>query len=239
MNVDICSTQFATILSFNVPIEGDAQAVADELNVKIFTAEIIYHLFDNFKHHQAQVLEEARASAQNVAVFPCLLQILKNSVFNAKDPIIMGVEVMDGILKVCLMSTRASLAEAPLGAHLPHPHLSLCWCRSMCAACTGSFQVGTPLCIPKNGFLVVGKVTSIQCNHQEVERVKKGQQCAIQVVNEGNPAMQFGRHFTDEHMLYSELTRTSINALKKYFKDDLVDNDWRLVIKLKKVFSII
>lgn len=190
--------EFATILSFNVPIEGDAQATADELNVKIFSKEIIYHLFDNFKHHQAQVLEEERAKAQNVAVFPCLLQILKNSVFNAKDPIIMGVEVMDGILKV-----------------------------------------GTPLCIPKNNFLVVGKVMSIQCNHQEVERVKKGQQCAIQVVNEGNPAMQFGRHFTDEHMLYSELSRTSIDALKKYFKDDLVDRDWKLVIKLKKVFSII
>jgi len=99
--------------------------------------------------------------------------------------------------------------------------------------------VGTPLCIPKNGFLMVGRVASIEANNTKVQSQRKGQQCAISIVNEGNPGMTFGRQFTDEHSLYSELTRGSIDALKKHFKDEMKDDDWRLVIKLKKVFSII
>ena len=51
--------------------------------------------------------------------------------------------------------------------------------------------------------------------------------------------MMFGRQFTDEHPLYSEVTRTSIDALKKYFKDEMSNADWKLIIKMKTVFSII
>ena len=69
--------------------------------------------------------------------------------------------------------------------------------------------------------------------------MKKGGQCAISIVNEGNPGMTFGRHFTDEHALYSELSRESIDALKKYFKDEMSNEDWKLVIKMKKVYSIL
>ena len=40
-------------------------------------------------------------------------------------------------------------------------------------------------------------------------------------------------------VIYSTLTRASINALKMNFKDKLENEDWRLVVKLKKVFNII
>jgi len=190
--------QFATILAFDVPIDNDAVTLAEELNVKIFTADIIYHLFDQYTRHLAATLEAEKEKAKEIAVFPSLCKILPNHVFNQKDPIIVGVEVLEGILKV-----------------------------------------GTPLCIPHNNFLQVGRVTSIESNHQQVDRAKKGTQCAISIVNDGNPNMMFGRQFTDEHPLYSELNRTSIDSLKKYFKDDLTNADWKLVVKLKTVFSII
>jgi len=190
--------EFATILAFDVPIDGDAATMAEELNVKIFTADIIYHLFDHYTRHLKQTLEEEKAKAKNIAVFPCLVKIMPNAIFNQKDPIICGVEVVEGILKL-----------------------------------------GTPLCIPKNGFLHVGRVTSIENNHQKVERMKKGAQCAIQISNESNPGLTYGRQFTSEHTLYSEISRSSIDALKKYFKDELTNEEWRLIIKLKTVFSII
>ena len=69
--------------------------------------------------------------------------------------------------------------------------------------------------------------------------MKKGSQCAISITNESNPNMAFGRQFTDEHVLYSEVTRESIDSLKKYFKDEMTNADWKLIIKLKTVFSII
>ena len=40
--------RWACILAFDVRVERDAQEMADGLGVRIFTADIIYHLFDNF-----------------------------------------------------------------------------------------------------------------------------------------------------------------------------------------------
>ena len=40
------------MLCFDVKIDKEAQAYADEVGVKIFTANIIYHLFDAFKAYQ-------------------------------------------------------------------------------------------------------------------------------------------------------------------------------------------
>ena len=40
--------EFATILAFDVKVTPEAQKFADEEGIKIFTANIIYHLFDEF-----------------------------------------------------------------------------------------------------------------------------------------------------------------------------------------------
>ena len=192
------SEEYSCILGFDVPVDPEAQAYADKNSVKIFTADIIYHLEGHFTRHLDEIMERKRNEARDVAVFPSLFKISKNHVFNMKDPIILGGEVVAGILKV-----------------------------------------GTPLCIPHLGFLDVGVVQSIECNHKDVQTARKGQECAIKIVNHGNPNMTYGRQFDHNHQLFSKVNRASIDALKKYFKDDMQDADWRLVIKLKKVFSVI
>jgi translation initiation factor 5B len=85
----------------------------------------------------------------------------------------------------------------------------------------------------------VGKVTSIEMNGNEQQTAKKGASVAIKIHNEGNPNITYGRQFDASHSLYSTLTRQSIDALKANFKDALENEDWRLVVKLKKVFGII
>ena len=40
------------ILAFDVKVERDAQELADSVGVKIFTADIIYHLFDKFMNYR-------------------------------------------------------------------------------------------------------------------------------------------------------------------------------------------
>lgn len=40
------------MLCFDVKIDKEAQQYAEEVGVKIFSAEIIYHLFDSFTVHQ-------------------------------------------------------------------------------------------------------------------------------------------------------------------------------------------
>lgn len=44
--------RWACILAFDVKVEREAQELADSLGVRIFTAEIIYHLFDNFMKYR-------------------------------------------------------------------------------------------------------------------------------------------------------------------------------------------
>lgn len=93
------SPTYACILAFDVKIERDAQELADQLGVKIFQAEIIYHLFDKFTAHIEDIKKKQREQYRSVAVFPCKLKILPNCIFNKRDPIVIGVEVLAGKLR--------------------------------------------------------------------------------------------------------------------------------------------
>ena len=93
--------EFATILAFDVKVTPEAREYADEAGVKIFMADIIYHLFDQFKAYMDNIKEEKKKEAAEDAVFPCVLKILPNCIFNKKDPIVLGVDVLEGVLKVC------------------------------------------------------------------------------------------------------------------------------------------
>ena len=45
-------SQWAVILAFDVKVEKEAQTMADDLGVKVFKADIIYHLQDAFIKHR-------------------------------------------------------------------------------------------------------------------------------------------------------------------------------------------
>ena len=92
--------EYAAILAFDVKVTPEARELADELGVKIFIADIIYHLFDQFKAYIDNIKEEKKREAADEAVFPCVMSILPNCIFNKKDPIVLGVDILEGILKV-------------------------------------------------------------------------------------------------------------------------------------------
>ncbi|OMO52019.1 hypothetical protein CCACVL1_29425 [Corchorus capsularis] len=92
--------EYATILAFDVKVTPEARELADELGVRIFIADIIYHLFDQFKAYIDGLKEERKKEAADEAVFPCVLKILPNCVFMKKDPIVLGVDILEGILRV-------------------------------------------------------------------------------------------------------------------------------------------
>ena len=53
--VDVCvcvCARWAIILAFDVRVEREAQEMADNVGVKIFSADIIYHLCDAFLKHR-------------------------------------------------------------------------------------------------------------------------------------------------------------------------------------------
>ncbi|XP_076838732.1 eukaryotic translation initiation factor 5B isoform X2 [Brachyhypopomus gauderio] len=91
--------QYAVILAFDVKVERDSQEMADSLGVRVFSAEIIYHLFDAFTKYREDYRKQKQDEFKHIAVFPCKLRILPQFIFNSRDPIVMGVTVEAGVLK--------------------------------------------------------------------------------------------------------------------------------------------
>ncbi|XP_069377636.1 eukaryotic translation initiation factor 5B [Paralichthys olivaceus] len=92
-------TQYAVILAFDVKVERESQEMADSLGVRIFSAEIIYHLFDAFTKYREDYKKAKQDEFKHIAVFPVKLKILPQFIFNSRDPIVMGVTVEAGVLK--------------------------------------------------------------------------------------------------------------------------------------------
>lgn len=90
--------EYLTMLCFDVKILPEALKFGEENGIKMVTAKIIYHLFDAFTKHVQEINEQRKKEEAKKAVFPCILKQLH--VFNKKDPIIIGVEVAEGVLRV-------------------------------------------------------------------------------------------------------------------------------------------
>jgi translation initiation factor 5B len=90
--------EYATILAFDVKSLPEAEAYAKKTGVHIIHAEIIYHLCDKYKEWVTQCQNERKQQLKKDAVFPCVLKPI--AFFNKKDPIIMGCDVSEGVLKI-------------------------------------------------------------------------------------------------------------------------------------------
>lgn len=91
--------EFASILAFDVKVTPEAEEFAEENGIKIFTANIIYHLFDEFTEYVRKCREDRKGDEGSKAVFPCILEMVKGACFNSKSPILIGVNVKAGILR--------------------------------------------------------------------------------------------------------------------------------------------
>uniref|UniRef100_A0AAQ5ZR56 Eukaryotic translation initiation factor 5B n=1 Tax=Amphiprion ocellaris TaxID=80972 RepID=A0AAQ5ZR56_AMPOC len=91
--------QYAVILAFDVKVERESQEMADSLGVRIFSAEIIYHLFDAFTKYREDYKKAKQDEFKHIAVFPAKLRVLPQFIFNSRDPIVMGVTVEAGVIK--------------------------------------------------------------------------------------------------------------------------------------------
>uniref|UniRef100_A0A665WE91 Eukaryotic translation initiation factor 5B n=1 Tax=Echeneis naucrates TaxID=173247 RepID=A0A665WE91_ECHNA len=91
--------QYAVILAFDVKVERESQEMADSLGVRIFSAEIIYHLFDAFTKYREDYKKAKQDEFKHIAVFPVKLRVLPQFIFNSRDPIVMGVTVEAGVLR--------------------------------------------------------------------------------------------------------------------------------------------
>ncbi|GBG26948.1 Eukaryotic translation initiation factor 5B [Hondaea fermentalgiana] len=201
--------EYACILAFDVKVTREAQEMAEDLGVRIFTADIIYHLFDHFTKYLEECKNERKTEIEADAVFPCVLKIIPEHVFMKRNPLVFGVEVESGIVKV--------------GTPLVVPDKLI----------PDDANPG------QTKMLSLGKIVSIEKDGAPVQTSGRGTKVAVKIQGTSAQSyVTFGRHFDHTNALVSKLTRKSIDLLKENFKNDLQRPDWELVIKLKKVFDI-
>ena len=66
--------KFACLLAFDVPVTKEAREMAESLGVKVFTADIIYHLFDQFTAYLKTVCKSLlyQDKCSSYVTSPCL-----------------------------------------------------------------------------------------------------------------------------------------------------------------------
>ncbi|KAJ4890944.1 eukaryotic translation initiation factor 2 (eIF-2) family protein [Raphanus sativus] len=91
-----------TVLAFRVQVTPKASLLAQTLRVKIICGDTIQHLCRQFRRFSEEGLgEDKKESESDVSeVSPCLLSILPKCVLNKEDPIVVGVYVVEGFVKV-------------------------------------------------------------------------------------------------------------------------------------------
>ncbi|KAL1702921.1 hypothetical protein EV121DRAFT_261598 [Schizophyllum commune] len=198
--------ELACILCFDVPVDKDAERMAEEMGIRLFKADIIYHLFDAFTAYNNEIVEAKRRDAAPQAVWPCRLKII--ACFCKRDPIIVGVDILDGTLRV----------GTPLAVVKTDP-------------ATGKREIIdlgkiTSLEINHKNFDIVKKSqagggVAVKIEHAVYQSAK-----------------MFGRHFDEKDELLSHITRSSIDVLKNNFKADVSTEEWLLIKALKPRFNI-
>lgn len=169
--------KYAVILSLGVKIKAEAIEEAKKMGIKIISSDVIYKLFDEYKKYVLELEDIERNDNIDDTIWPCALKIYPEFIFNNKNPIILGIKVLDGEL-------RKNIPLIVVGPNLK-----------------------------------IGIVNNIKINDNDVDKCIKGQDASISIVPI-NDVFMYGRHFTHENVLISELTRKSINSLKKYYPED-------------------
>ncbi len=90
---------YGAVLAFNVKILPDAQEEAQNKNVRIFQANIIYHLVEDYTNWLKSEQEARMAKEFERFITPGKLKVLPGYVFRRANPAIFGVEVLAGTIK--------------------------------------------------------------------------------------------------------------------------------------------
>ena len=80
--------------------------------------------------------------------------------------------------------------------------------------------------------------TSIERDHKALTVCKKGQPSVAVKIEMGGHQPVYGRQLEEGDMIYSQISRGSIDCLKEFYRKDVSNDEWQLIIKLKPLFDI-
>ena len=87
------------IFSFNVSVSEDTKREIESSKAKLFEENVIYNLLENYQRWvEAEKNNERKKAFENLA-FPGKIYVMPNNCFRVSNPLICGVEIMEGKLK--------------------------------------------------------------------------------------------------------------------------------------------
>ncbi len=90
---------YGAVLAFDVKVLPDAADEARDRGVRVFEANIIYHLIENYTSWMRSEQEARMTKEFDKFVMPGKLRVLPGYVFRKAHPAIFGVEVVAGMIK--------------------------------------------------------------------------------------------------------------------------------------------
>jgi translation initiation factor 5B len=87
------------VLAFNVPILPDAVPEGDATPVRIFRADVIYRVIEEYTAWRTERTRQIELARRHDLVHPAKLEVLPGFVFRASKPAIVGIRVRGGTLR--------------------------------------------------------------------------------------------------------------------------------------------
>jgi translation initiation factor 5B len=160
-----------------------------------------------------ELVEKERKAHAHLAIFPCRLRVLPAHMFKTRDPIICGVSVEAGCLRVgtplCVPSRERIALGTVSSIEVNNKPVD-------------SVRIGQEACIKIEN--TTGEAPRMFDRHFTAEDA---------IVSRVRVRV---RMHTPPSLL--QISRESIDVCKQYFRDDLTKPDWALVVELKKVLDI-
>ena len=88
------------IVAFNLNSKPDIEKMAEKEGIKVFKGEIVYNLVDMYKKYLETCKKEIEDDHTELNIYPCKLEILPQFVFAKRNPLIFGVKLLEGQLKI-------------------------------------------------------------------------------------------------------------------------------------------
>jgi translation initiation factor 5B len=106
----------------------------------------------------------------------------------------------------------------------------------------GKLRIGMPFIYLNNNMNntdksnILGKVINLQKNNEDILEANENDEICVRFDNPEE--LKFGRHFDHSTKIVSKISRSSIDILKKDYRDKMTKNDWEHVIELKNILNI-
>ncbi|KAF9763668.1 Eukaryotic translation initiation factor 5B [Nosema granulosis] len=111
--------EYGAILVFDTPLDKETREMASKMHLKIIEAKIIYHLLDQYKIFVNKLRESEKLEKEKEAIFPVELSIVQNCIFTKRSPLILGVKIERGTLKLgtplCVFENDGSNKSTVMG----------------------------------------------------------------------------------------------------------------------------